>query len=78
MEITEWSPGQAMGVTHTGLVTGRGLFTLEPAGSGRTRFEWREQLVFPWWMGGPLGAFLAKPVLAWVWRRNMRNLGQRF
>jgi uncharacterized protein YndB with AHSA1/START domain len=78
MEITEWSPGKAMGVTHTGLVTGRGRFTLRRARGGRTQFRWRETLHFPLWMGGPVGAFLAKPVLTWVWRRSMRNLAARF
>ena len=28
MEITEWSPGQRMGVRHSGLVVGEGAFTL--------------------------------------------------
>jgi hypothetical protein len=78
MEITEWTPGKAMGVTHTGLVTGTGRFTLKKASGGRTRFQWREKLRFPLWMGGPVGAFAGKPLLTWVWRRSMRNLQQRF
>ena len=32
MEITEWQPGQTMGVRHRGLVTGQGRFTLAAAG----------------------------------------------
>lgn len=78
MEITEWRPGKAMGVTHTGLVTGTGRFTLKKARGGRTQFQWKERLVFPLWMGGPVGALVSKPVLTWVWRRSMRNLQQRF
>ena len=78
MEITEWSPGKAMGVRHTGLVTGTGRFTLKKATGGRTQFQWKEKLVFPWWMGGPVGAFASKPVLAWVWRRNLGRLASRF
>ncbi len=78
MEITEWSPGKAMGVRHTGLVTGSGVFTLKKLRGGRTLFQWRETLRFPPWMGGPIGAFAAKPVLRWVWRRNLRNLARRF
>ena len=76
MEITEWSPGEAMGVRHTGLVTGSGTFTLTPIDLGRrTRFTWAETLVFPWWMGGPVGAFVGgKIVLAAIWRRNLRGL----
>jgi Polyketide cyclase / dehydrase and lipid transport len=78
MEITEWSPGKAMGVTHTGLVTGTGRFTLKKARGGRTRFQWKERLRYPIWLGGPVGAFASKPLLGWVWRRSMRNLQQRF
>lgn len=78
MEITEWSPGKAMGVTHVGLVTGTGRFTLRRARGGRTRFQWKERLRYPIWLGGPLGALVSKPLLTWVWRRSMRNLQQRF
>lgn len=76
MEITEWEPAAAMGVRHTGLVTGTGRFTLEPIDLGRrTRFTWAETLRFPWWMGGPLGAFVGgRIVLRAVWRRNLREL----
>jgi len=78
MEITEWAPGKAMGVTPTGLVTGKGRFTLKSLRGGRTRFQWSERLHFPLWMGGPVGALLSKPVLTWVWRRSMRSLQRRF
>lgn len=78
MEVTEWAPGRAMGVTHVGLVTGTGRFTLRRLRGGRTRFQWKERLRFPWWLGGPIGALAAKPVLTWVWRRSMRDLQRRF
>lgn len=76
MEITEWVPGEVMGVRHTGLVTGVGRFTIEPIDIGRrTRFTWAEDLTFPWWMGGPLGAFIGgKLALRPIWKRNLRNL----
>jgi uncharacterized protein YndB with AHSA1/START domain len=78
MEITEWRPGEAMGVRHTGLVTGTGLFTLEPIDLGRrTRFTWAEELIFPWWLGGPIGAFVGgKIVMQAIWRRNLRELAE--
>lgn len=78
MEITEWEPGKAMGVRHTGLVTGVGRFTLKRMRGGRTQFQWKERITFPLWLGGPVTAFAAKPVLRWVWRRNLRDLQQRF
>lgn len=86
MVITAWQPGRRIGVVHRGLVTGRGAFTLAgrgrrrrprrgaPAVHPRTRMTWRESLRFPWWMGGPLGAWLATPVLWTIWRRSLRRL----
>jgi Polyketide cyclase / dehydrase and lipid transport len=75
MEITEWTPNHAMGVRHDGLVTGVGRFTLSQCGPTRTRFIWREQLTFPWWLGGPLGAVVGgQLVLRAIWKRNLRTL----
>lgn len=74
MEVTDWVEGQAMGIRHVGLVRGTGRFTLRQARRGRTRFTWDERLVFPWWMGGPVGGVVAVPVLRWIWRRNLANL----
>ncbi len=76
MEITEWVPGEVMGVRHIGLVTGVGRFTIEPIDLGRrTRFTWAEDLTFPWWMGGPVGAWVGgKIALGPIWRRNLKNL----
>jgi hypothetical protein len=67
-----------MGITHVGLVTGTGRFTLRrSARGGGTRFTWSEQLRFPWWMGGPVGAAVAAPVLRRMWRKNLANLKRR-
>ncbi len=78
MEITEWVPGKAMGVKHIGIVTGTGVFTLEPMNNGaRTLFKWEEKLVFPWFLGGPPGAFIGgKVVLRQIWKRNLRGLAE--
>ena len=73
MEVTEWKEGTAIGVRHEGLVTGEGRFTLAPLAGG-TRFTWSEDLTFPWWLGGPITAFLARPVLGLIWRRNLQGL----
>jgi carbon monoxide dehydrogenase subunit G len=76
MEITEWTPPEAMGVRHTGLVTGTGRFTLTAIDLGRrTRFTWEESLRFPWWFGGRAGEVVAgRTVLRWIWRGNLRRL----
>lgn len=78
MEITSWIEEREMGVRHAGLVTGAGVFTLAPVGDGHTRFVWEETLVFPWWMGGPIGGAVGAVLLRAVWKRNLRLLGERF
>ena len=76
MRITEWVPGEALGVEHTGLVTGTGIFTLAPLDEGRrTRFTWSEDLRFPWWLGGRLGELIGgNLVMKAIWRRNLTSL----
>jgi hypothetical protein len=77
MEITEWDHERRMGVRHVGLVTGSGVFVLDPLGEVGTVFSWTEELRFPWWMGGPLGAAASRPVMRWIWRRNLGRLKVR-
>jgi hypothetical protein len=77
MEVTEWTEPEAMGVRHTDLVTGRGRFTLSALPGGSTALRWTEDLSFPWWLGGPLGAAAGRPVLRRLWRRNLANLKAR-
>lgn len=95
MEITEWVPAVdavddqpaqigRMGVRHTGIVTGTGVFTIEPIPERPTtlprerpgtRFTWSETLDFPWYLGGRLGEIVGgKLVLGAIWRRNLRSL----
>jgi carbon monoxide dehydrogenase subunit G len=80
IEVTEWRPRRTIGVRHTGLVGGTGRFTLRRRRlrPGSTRFTWEERLVFPPWLGGPLGAAVAAPVLRRVWRGNLRRLRDNF
>ena len=78
MEITEWEPEAVMGVRHVGLVEGTGRFTLTETTDGGTHFAWEEDLRFPWWMGGPVGALVGGRILKLIWRRNLRLLAARF
>ncbi len=82
MEVTEWSDSQAMGIRHRGVVSGTGQFRLTalPASGGEihTQFEWTEKLQFPWWMGGAVGAVLARRMLRAVWKRNLSRFVARF
>ena len=75
MRVTEWEPGAVMGIEHHGAVSGTGRFTLAPSPRG-TQFCWREELTFPWWLGGPVGERAGRPVLTHVWRRNLERLRQ--
>jgi len=82
MVVVEWVEGATIGVRHVGLVTGEGRFTLTPLGAAstrtpRTEVRWTEDLRFPWWLAGRLGAAAGRPVLRRLWRRNLANLKAR-
>lgn len=74
MVVTSWREQREIGVTHRGLVTGVGRFTLTRVRRDRTRFTWVEHLTYPWWLGGPVGGFFGGFVLRRIWRRNLRVL----
>jgi hypothetical protein len=76
MEVTAWEPLKRIAVRHVGLVSGVGEFRLD-ALAGGVLFTWREDLRFPWRLGGPLGALLARPLLRQVWKRNLNRLRNR-
>jgi len=77
LEVTGWDPYERIAVAHRGLFTGSGEFTFADHGGG-TRVTWTEQIRFPWFFGGRVGARLARPVLTRVWTRDLRNLCDRF
>lgn len=76
MTITEWEPGDAMGVNHVGLVTGTGRFTLVSEGHNQTTFSWGEDLTFPWWLGGPIGGLIGAKILRRIWHKNLASLAK--
>ena len=73
MEVTAWEEGRRIAIDHLGAVRGQGEFLLE-GGEGRSRFVWAEELHFPWYLGGPVGEFLARPLLTRIWRSNLDRL----
>ncbi|MFZ0627573.1 MAG: SRPBCC family protein [Acidimicrobiia bacterium] len=76
MTVVEWEEGRTVGVEHVGAVSGVGRFVVEASGSGSV-LTWSERLRFPWWLGGPIGAWIAQPLLRHIWRGNLRRLGER-
>lgn len=78
MEFVAWEPPHRMAIRHEGLVTGHGEFVLAPIGDETTEMSWSEELRFPWWFGGRVGEYLARPVFVWIWRRNLTRLAARF
>lgn len=77
IEVLDWVEGERIDVGHTGLVAGSGEFRLMSLGADLTRFTWRERLTFPWYLGGPVTAAVATPILAAIWRGNLRRLKER-
>jgi len=75
--VTRWEPPALMGIEHRGAVKGDADFTLGDRGDGTTDFGWEERLRFPWWLGGPLGERVGRPVLARVWQGNLERLAAR-
>ncbi len=76
MEVVEWEEERRIVVEHVGSVTGLGRFEIMPAGTG-TEMRWVENLRFPWWMGGPVGLALARPILGRIWRGSLNRLKER-
>jgi len=77
MEITDWDEPSTMAVAHRGVVIGSGRFHLEDGPGRATSVRWDEHLRFPWWLGGYPGAWVARPILAALWRANLRRLRGR-
>ncbi|HWW54699.1 MAG TPA: SRPBCC family protein [Acidimicrobiales bacterium] len=78
MTVTEWVEGTSVGISHRGVVSGTGRLSVKRRGRAGSTVTWDERLSFPWWLGGPLGGLVGRPVLTRVWKRNLANLAGRF
>jgi uncharacterized membrane protein len=76
MDVVEWVEGQVIGVEHVGSVKGTGRFEIQSVGTG-TQLRWVETLRFPWWLGGPLGEWVARPILTRIWTGSLERLKER-
>ena len=75
LEVVGWDEGKTIEVAHHGVIRGRGTLSASAEGKG-TRVTWEEKLVFPWWLGGAVTAWLARPILVATWRGNLRELSK--
>lgn len=76
LEIIAWEPPRTMAVEHRGVVRGWGRFDLIPMADG-IHLTWTEDLRFPWWLGGPITALAAHPLLSRIWAGNLRRFRRR-
>lgn len=74
MVVTRWKEGRSVEVRYEGTLSGSGRLEVERRWRRRSRVTWSARITFPWWLGGPAGAFAAAQVLRAVWRANLRNL----
>lgn len=72
MTVVGWDEGNSIDVEHTGLVKGVGRLSVNVGGL----ITWDETLRFPWWLGGPITAWFAKPILRRIWKGNLRRLDE--
>ena len=77
IEFTAWEPPNRMAISHTGKFSGVGEIALSPTASG-TEVTWREAVRFPAAFAGPVGEFVAAPILRWFWKTNLKRLAARF
>ncbi len=76
MEVVRWEVERTIVVEHVGSVKGFGRFDIGPIGDG-TEMRWVEDLRFPWWMGGPVGLAVARPIFRRIWRGSLMRLKTR-
>ena len=70
MEVDEWIEQERIGVRRRGRIGGRGRFDLSGDRNG-SNLVITEQLHFPWYLGGPLIGWFARPILRRVFRANL-------
>lgn len=73
--VTRWEPPEWFEIEHQGWVGGRGLMQARPTPVG-TYLWWRETLIAPLGWLGWVGMEFVKPVMRWIFRRDLRLLKQ--
>lgn len=75
MEVDEWVERERIGVRHLGRIGGWGRFELSGDQEASLLVR-REQLHFPWYMGGRLVGWMARPILSRIFGTNMAGFGK--
>lgn len=70
--ITRFEPPRTFAIRHEGHFVGEGEITLVALDRERTRVDWMEYLRPP--LFGTLGGFLQRPILAAIFRSDLRSL----
>lgn len=73
MTVTDWVEGRRMAVRHTGLVIGTGVFEVQETSQTSATLAWTEDLRFPWFLGGVVTPFAARPILRRIWMGNLHR-----
>jgi hypothetical protein len=74
VRVVAWDPARHLAIEHAGWVSGRGDIHLTQLGKAVTHVYWREELRPPLGLLGALGLSALKPVMARVFRRDLRVL----
>lgn len=74
VRVGEWDPPRRLVIEHLGWVTGRGIIELTLVAGRRTHVWWREELSPPLGVLGAIGMTAFKPLMARVFRRDLRIL----
>ena len=70
--ITRFEPPHTFAIRHEGRFVGEGVIALVSIDGERTRVDWMEYLRPP--LFGTLGGFLQRPILAAIFRSDLRSL----
>ena len=74
VRVVGWEPNHRLAIQHLGWVSGVGEIFLTPLEDGHTYLFWREDLVAPLGLAGKVGMAAFKPLMARIFRRDLRVL----
>jgi len=76
IRVSVWQPPRRLTIEHLGWVSGHGEIYIAPAGAGRSRVFWREELHPPLGVLGAIGLSAFKPMMRRIFERDIEVLAQ--